>query len=129
MAGQTAEWSSRPPDELALRAHLREGILVSAVRGIIEEDETHVSETIVRCEKLLHRTERDSRGLRDRITVHAGTDGWEGNRLLGELSRVECADIATTPLSMRCATLTNNGARTARFLYLRAGTSSSREMR
>ena len=102
LAGQTAEWSSRPPDELALRAHLREGILVSAVRGIIEEDETHVSETIVRCEKLLHRTERDSRGLRDRITVHAGTDGWEGNRLLGELRRVASSVRTLRPRRCQC---------------------------
>ena len=56
-------------------------ILVSAVRRIIEEDETHLIETVVRCEELLHCIECDNRGLRDRITIHAGANRWKCNRL------------------------------------------------
>lgn len=81
LAEQTAEWPSRPPDELALHTHIRKGILISAVRRIVEEDETHFIETIVLYEKLLYRIERGGRGERDRVAVHAGADGREGNRL------------------------------------------------
>ncbi len=79
--GRLLNGPRRPPGELALHSHVREGIFVSAVCRIIEEDETHLSETIVRFEELLHRIKRDDRGLRDRITIHAGANGWEGNRL------------------------------------------------
>ena len=65
----------------SVTAHALKSILVSAVRRIVEEDETHVIETIVCFEELPYRVERDDRGLRDRITVHAGANGWKGNRL------------------------------------------------
>ena len=55
LAGQTAEWPSRPPDELALHTHIRKGILISAVRRIVEEDETHFIEASVLYEELLYR--------------------------------------------------------------------------
>lgn len=73
-----------PPEAVRLHAlysHVRKGILVSAVRRIVEEDETHFIETIVLYEELLYRIERDDRRLRNRITVHAGADRREGNRL------------------------------------------------
>jgi hypothetical protein len=81
LAGPTAERSPRPSDELALHSHVPKRILVSAVRHIIEENETHLIETVVRFEELLHRIERDDCRLRDWITINAGADGWEGNRL------------------------------------------------
>ena len=65
----------------ALHSHVCKRILVSPVRRIIKQDETHLIEIIVRFEELLHRIERDDRGLRDRITIHAGADRWKGNRL------------------------------------------------
>ena len=75
--GQTPlVWPARPPDELICK-----GIFVSAVRRIVEEDEAHLIETVVRFEKLLHCIKSDDRGLSDRITVHTSADGREGNRL------------------------------------------------
>lgn len=83
MSGKAVSFGfySLQSDELALHAHIREDILISAVRRIVEEDETHLIETVVRFEELLYHIERDNRGLRDWITIYAGADRREGNRL------------------------------------------------